>query len=66
MKRIAISALIMLPVITTAVSCRQPDELPPLKNGYETKFIIPDPTDLTPEERAVIDEMEAEYEKAVK
>lgn len=47
-------------------SCRQPNELPPLKEGYASDFIIPDPTDLTAEERAVVDALEEEYENATK
>ena len=47
-------------------SCQQPNELPPLKEGYASDFIIPDPTDLTAEERAVVDAMEEEYENATK
>lgn len=65
MKKTIISAIILL-LGAAMTSCRQPNELPPLKEGYASDFIIPDPTDLTAEERAVVDAMEEEYENATK
>ena len=46
-------------------SCRKPDELPPLNEGYATEVILPEPLDLTPQDRALIEELEREYEEAV-
>lgn len=66
MKKTIKSAAMLLLILAATSSCRQPDELPPLKEGYESDFIIPDPTDLTAEERAVVDALEEEYENAVK
>ena len=45
-------------------SCGQPNELPPLNDGYATEFVLPDPVALTQEERDYIDAMEKEYEEA--
>ncbi len=65
MKKTIISAIILL-LGASMTSCQQPNELPPLKEGYASDFIIPDPTDLTAEERAVVDALEEEYENATK
>ena len=64
MKKTVILSLVLLLFGAAMTSCRQPNELPPLKEGYASDFIIPDPTDLTAEERAVVDAMEEEYENA--
>ena len=66
MKKTIIPAIILLLFGAAMTSCRQPNELPPLKEGYASDFIIPDPTDLTAEGRAVVDALEEEYENATK
>ena len=49
-----------------AGACKKPNELPPLNKGYATYFILPEPTDLTVEDREYIEKVEKEYEEAIK
>lgn len=56
-----IAAMAMIP----AVSCDTADELPPLNEGYATTVIMPDPVDLTDEERDYIRELQDEYNQAI-
>ena len=65
MKKTIITAAILL-LGAALSSCNKPNELPPLKEGYASKFIIPDPIDLTTEDRQIISAMEEEYENAIK
>ena len=65
MKKTIITAAILLLGAAALSSCNQPNELPPLKEGYASKFIIPDPIDLTAEDRQIISAMEEEYENAI-
>lgn len=46
-------------------SCRQASELPPIQDGYATTFVLPDPVDLTPEDRALIKALQEEYNNAI-
>lgn len=62
MKRILIISL----SIIALVSCRKEDELPPLTDGYAKDFIMPDPENLTQEERDYLEELEKEYEDSTK
>lgn len=48
-----------------AVSCDNADELPPLNEGYATTVVMPDPVDLTSEDRAYIQQLQDEYNAAV-
>lgn len=48
-----------------AVSCDTADELPPLNEGYATTVIMPDPVDLTPEDREYMEAVQDEYEQAI-
>ena len=57
--------LLTLIVILALGSCKQASELPPIQDGYASSFILPDPVDLTPEDRALIKEQEAEYKDAI-
>ncbi len=66
MKKTVIITLLLLCAAAGLSSCRQPNELPPLTDGYATKYILPDPEDLTSAERQTITEMEEEYENAIK
>lgn len=52
--------------ILALCSCKQASELPPIEEGYATTFILPDPVDLSLEDRAFIKEQEAEYKNAIK
>lgn len=54
-----------LSFVVSVSSCKSADELPPLNEGYETEFVLPDPVDLTADDRAFIDELEQEYKQAI-
>lgn len=47
-------------------SCNNASELPPIDEGYATTFVLPEPENLTQEERTYIEQLEAEYEAAIK
>ena len=47
-------------------SCRKADELPPLNEGYATKFILPDGVNLTSEERDYLEALDQEYQNSTK
>ena len=66
MKKTVIITLLVLCAAAGLSSCRQPNELPPLTDGYATKYILPDPEDLTAAERLSLQEMEEEYDNAIK
>lgn len=46
-------------------SCRRASELPPIQDGYATTFVLPDPVDLTTEDRALIKALQEEYNNAI-
>lgn len=60
MKRFFIKLIIAFSAIA-AYSCNRASELPPMNEGYATEFILPDPVNLTQEERDEIKKMEEEY-----
>ena len=62
MKRI----LLITIAILALCSCRKADELPPLTDGYASDIIMPDPENLTQDERDYIEELEKEYEDSTK
>ena len=62
MKRILIISISILAL----VSCRKADELPPLTDGYASTVIVPDPENLTSEDREYLEELEKEYQSATK
>lgn len=47
-------------------SCNTASELPPIHEGYATSIILPDPTDLSAEEREYLEDLSKEYEEAIK
>lgn len=47
--------------LMSLVSCDNASELPPMNDGYATEFILPDPVDLTMEERDFIEALQDEY-----
>ena len=47
--------------LMSLVSCDNASELPPMNDGYATEFILPDPVDLTMEERDLIEALQDEY-----
>ena len=47
--------------LMSLVSCDNASELPPMNDGYATEFILPDPVDLTMEERYLIEALQDEY-----
>ena len=62
MKKILLLAM----ALVALSSCRKADELPPLTDGYATDFILPDPENLTQEDRDFLEDLEEEYENATK
>lgn len=63
-KKIIISAIVLLSGILS-VSCSKPSELPPLNEGYATQYVLPDPVDLTQEERDYLESIKQEYNDAI-
>ena len=63
--RILLFASIIV-IALSICSCRKADELPPLNEGYATKFILPDGVNLTSEERDYLEELDQEYQDATK
>ena len=47
--------------LMSLVSCDNASELPPMNDGYATEFSLPDPVDLTMEERDFIEALQDEY-----
>lgn len=47
--------------LVSLASCDNASELPPMNDGYATRFILPDPVDLTMEERDFIEALQDEY-----
>lgn len=64
MKKIILISTILLGLIFS--SCRRHNELPPLNTGYAKNVVLPEPTDLTSEERAELEKIKQEYEDATK
>ena len=60
MNRILFIALFIMALC----SCRDASELPPLTDGYASDFIMPDPENLTQEERDYLEDLEEEYENS--
>ena len=61
MKRIVLIAIAILGLC----ACRRASELTPIHDGYATTFILPDPVDLTVEDRDLIKAQQAEYNEAI-
>jgi len=61
MKKILLIAI----AIMALCSCNQASELPPIEEGYASSFILPDPVDLTFEDRAFIQAQRDEYNNAI-
>ena len=64
MKKNIFFAILVLSALAVS-SCRQADELPPIDKGYAKNFILPEPVNLTPSDRAYLDELQEEYDRAV-
>ena len=64
MKKYIILTTFILSALTV-YSCRQADELPPINKGYAKTIIMPEPVNLTASDREYLDELQAEYDKAV-
>lgn len=47
-------------------SCEKAEELPPVKEGYATEYIMPEASFLTDEDRAFIEAQQTEYEESIK
>lgn len=65
MKKTIITIITIAAATALFSSCNNASELPPLNEGYAREFIMPDPVDLTDEDRAAIEAMEKEYEEAI-
>lgn len=65
MKKTIATILIIVSMTGFLNSCDNASELPPLDNGFATQFILPDPVDLTEEDREYLDKLEKEYENAI-
>lgn len=65
MKRIIILSISAIAAVLSGSSCSQPSELPPLNEGYATEYIIPDPEQLTDEDRDYIEQVQDEYDAAI-
>lgn len=65
MKKTIITIITIAASTTFFSSCNNASELPPLNEGYAKEFIMPDPVDLTDEDRASIEAMEKEYKEAI-
>lgn len=63
-KTMAVAAVAAM-TFFSSVSCDNADELPPLNEGYATTVVMPDPVDLTSEDRAYIQQLQDEYNAAV-
>lgn len=59
--RITTAAVLVL--AAACCSCNSVPEQPPLNEGYDTSFIMPEAEVLSEEDRAIITEMEDEYDK---
>lgn len=57
--------LLIITAILGLCSCRRASELPPIHDGYATTFILPDPVDLTSEDRDFIKAQQEEYNDAI-
>ena len=57
--------LLIITAILGLCSCRRASELPPIHDGYATTFILPDPVDLTSEDRDFIKAQQDEYNDAI-
>lgn len=62
MKRIIFFAIAFSSLLLS--SCKSADELPPVNEGYSSTYIMPDPVNLTAEDRAYLEELEKEYNAA--
>lgn len=61
-----IYALLALTALSFFFSCRRASELPPLNEGYAKNVILPEPVDLTAEDRAYLEALEQEYQNGIK
>lgn len=63
MIRISIAAMT---AICGLCSCRSASELPPINDSYARDFILPDPVNLTLEDREYLEALEQEHENAIR
>lgn len=64
-RHIISAVLCLCGTLLLSASCNNASELPPLNEGYATEFILPDPTDLTSEERAYIQQLQDDYNASI-
>lgn len=66
MKRQNRKVILVAALLTVCcISCNNVSEQPPLNEGYDTSFVLPEAEYLTQEDREVIDAMETEYDENV-
>lgn len=58
--------MIILTALAAVCSCDSASELPPLDDGFARDFILPDPVNLTMEDREYLDALEKEHDDAIK
>lgn len=58
--------ILIIIAVLAIYSCRKADELPPLTDGYASEFVMPDPENLTSEDREYLEELEEEHQSATK
>lgn len=66
MKKIITIALAAISLSSLACGCSDADECPPIHSGYSSSIILPEASFLTEEDRAVINDLEEEYENNTK
>lgn len=63
MKKFIVMSWLAICAAAMFVSCEQADEDPPVENMVALRYKLPDPEPLTDADRALIDEMQEEYNK---
>lgn len=66
MRKYIFAAVVTTVLSAVATSCESYDEVPPVEQTQASSYKMPDPETLTQEDRAVIEEMEKEYNENAK
>lgn len=66
MRKYVYAAVLSAVLSGVVVSCESYDEVPPVENTSAKSYKMPDPETLTQDDRAVIEEMEREYNENAK
>ena len=65
MKKKIYIAIVILLSIGGLSSCKEANELPPLDRGYASEVVLPEPEDLTREDRVYLEGLEEEYNNSL-